>query len=59
MKIRQWMVNTNLRTFTVGKVYDEFSENNFNVAIKNDDGEVVYVDKKYLAEVNDANQASS
>jgi zona occludens toxin (predicted ATPase) len=55
MKRKQWMINTNLRGFTVGKVYDAFSENNFNVAIKNDDGEVLYVDKKYLAEVNNEN----
>jgi hypothetical protein len=55
MKHKQWIVNTKLRGFTVGKVYDAFSENNFNVAIKNDDGEVLYVDKKYLAEVNDEN----
>jgi zona occludens toxin (predicted ATPase) len=59
MKLKQWIVNTNLRGFTVGKIYDAFSENNFNVAIKNDDGEVLYVDKKYLAEVNDESQATS
>jgi hypothetical protein len=53
MKAKQWIVNTKLRGFTVGKVYDSFAENNFNVAIKNDDGEVLYVDKIYLAEVND------
>lgn len=32
-------------------VYKALAENNFNVALRNDDGGVQYVDKKYLAEV--------
>ena len=59
MKAKQWIVNTKLRGFTVGKVYDSFAENNFNVAIKNDDGDVLYVDKIYLTEVNDASQVAT
>lgn len=46
-----WRVNTALLGFTVGKVYKQFAQNNFNVALKNDDGNVEYVDKKFLAEV--------
>lgn len=46
-----WRVNTALRGFTVGKVYKQFSQNSFNVALKNDDGNVEYVDKRFLCEV--------
>ena len=46
-----WRVNTALRGFTVGKIYKQFSQNSFNVALKNDDGDVEYVDKKFLCEV--------
>lgn len=46
-----WRVNTALRGFTVGKIYKQFSQNSFNVALKNDNGDVEYVDKKFLAEV--------
>lgn len=46
-----WRVNTSLRGFTVGKIYKEFAQNSFNVALKNDEGNVEYVDKKFLAEV--------
>lgn len=46
-----WRVNTALRGFTVGKTYKQFSQNSFNVALKNDDGNVEYVDKMFLVEV--------
>ena len=46
-----WRINTALRGFTVGKAYQALSENNFNVALRNDDGDVQYVEKKYLDEV--------
>lgn len=46
-----WRVNTSLRGFTVGKIYKQFAQNSFNVALKNDDGNVEYVDKKFLVEV--------
>lgn len=49
--MKRWMVNTELARLTVGKVYEAYSENNFNVAIKNDDGVIEYVQKKYLVEV--------
>jgi hypothetical protein len=46
-----WRLNTALRGFTVGKVYKAIAENNFNVAMRNDVGDVQYVEKKYLVEV--------
>lgn len=46
-----WRVNTALRGFTVGKIYKQLAQNGFNVALKNDDGNVEYVDKKFLVEV--------
>lgn len=46
-----WRVSTALRGFTVGKIYKQFAQNSFNVALKNDDGNVEYVDKKFLVEV--------
>lgn len=46
-----WQINTALRGFTVGKIYKQFAHNNFNIALKNDDGDVEYVDKKLLCEV--------
>lgn len=46
-----WRVNTALRGFMVGKIYKQFAQNSFNVALKNDDGNVKYVDKKFLVEV--------
>ena len=45
-----WRVNTSIRFFTVGKVYKSYSENSFNVALKNDTGDIQYVDKKFLDE---------
>ena len=50
-----WRINTALRGFTVGKAYQALSENNFNVALRNDDGDVQYVEKKYLDEVKAEN----
>lgn len=44
-------MNTALRGFTVGKIYEALSQNSFNVAIKNDAGEVQYVEKKFMDEV--------
>lgn len=49
--IKMWRLNTALRGFTVGRVYKALAENNFNVALRNDNGDVQYVDKKYLVEV--------
>lgn len=46
-----WRINTALRRFTVGKIYKQFAQNSFNVALKNDNGNVEYVDKKFLVEV--------
>lgn len=46
-----WRINTALRGFTVGKIYEALSVNNFNVALKNDDGDVQYVEKRFLVEV--------
>lgn len=47
----KWRLNTNLKGFTVGKVYDEHASNSFNVALKNDDGDIEYVQKRFLDEV--------
>ncbi|AHK11780.1 hypothetical protein S144_66 [Shewanella sp. phage 1/44] len=46
-----WRLTTAIRGFTVGKVYNTFSENSFNVALKSDDGEILYVPKTHLDEV--------
>ena len=46
-----WRINASLRGFTVGKIYKQFAQNSFNVALRNDDGDVEYVDKKFLVEV--------
>lgn len=46
-----WRVNTALRGFTVGKIYKQLAQNGFNVALKDDEGNVEYVDKKFLVEV--------
>lgn len=46
-----WRINTALRGFTVGRIYKQFAQNGFNIALKNDDGNVEYVDKKFLCEV--------
>lgn len=46
-----WRVTTGLKRFTVGKIYKQLSVNNFNVALKNDAGDVEYVNKRFLYEV--------
>ena len=51
VEVKVWRINTALRGFTVGKIYKQFAQNSFNVALKNDDGDVEYVDKKFLVEV--------
>jgi hypothetical protein len=49
--IKMWRLNTALRGFTVGRVYKALAENNFNVALRNDVGDVQYVEKRFLVEV--------
>lgn len=46
-----WKLTTAIRGFTAGKSYKQFSENSFNVALKNDNGCIEYVAKKFLIEV--------
>jgi hypothetical protein len=46
--INMWRISTDLRGFTVGKIYEALSVNNFNVELKNDDGDVQYVEKRFL-----------
>lgn len=46
-----WRLTTAIRGFTVGKVYETISENSFNVALKSDDGVILYVAKIHLDEV--------
>ena len=50
-RLTMWRINTALRGFTVGKVCQTLSVNNFNVALRNDYGDVQYVEKRFLVEV--------
>ena len=44
-------INGPMRNFTVGKPYKALSENSFNVALRNNNDEVQYVEKKHLIEM--------
>ncbi|AHK11842.1 hypothetical protein S349_52 [Shewanella sp. phage 3/49] len=46
-----WEINGPMRNFTLGKPYKALSENSFNVALRNNNDDVQYVEKKHLIEI--------